>query len=95
MGILPLLPALCQTAASGALARYRKTLHFVPDPPKEGLVTRLASTRILNLRMHHTVPGFFQPLTDDRMAEEAGHYGNISLDCARVALATGFVFMWG
>jgi hypothetical protein len=41
MGVLPLLPALCQTAASGALARYRETLHFVPDPPKEGLVTRL------------------------------------------------------
>jgi hypothetical protein len=39
-----MLPAHCQTAASGALARYRQTLHFVPDPPKEGTIMRLISS---------------------------------------------------
>jgi hypothetical protein len=46
MGILPLLPTLCQTAASGALVRYHETLHFVPDPPSEGLVMRLGTEHL-------------------------------------------------
>jgi hypothetical protein len=43
-GVPLMLLALFQTAASGDLARYCQTLHYVPDPPKEGMVTRLISS---------------------------------------------------
>jgi hypothetical protein len=46
-GVPPTLLALCQRSARQRrveLSRYLRhgqTLHFVPDPPKEGMATRL------------------------------------------------------